>query len=213
MGILPTEPEDISKVVFMLRKFDKIAVRENELQKLLISNGLSNVVQTIDPTLLLSKENWMSIFNVAGNEDDKYILIYDLNEGSFNLDVIKRFAIEKGLKYKILKGYAAHDDTSEEITTAGPSEFLKLIYNAEYVFTSSFHGLVFSIIFEKEFYTSFNRNAGRAISLLKSLGLMDRYMAANQSIPDIQTKINYKMVSVDLEKLKQNSLKYLKNIM
>ena len=128
MGVLPTESEDISKIICMLRKFDKIAVRENELQKLLISNGLSNVVQTIDPTLLLSKEDWMSIFNISENVDDKYILIYDLNEGSLNLEAIKRFANVKGLKYKILKGHAVHDDTPEEITTAGPSEFLNLVY-------------------------------------------------------------------------------------
>ncbi|MFR6416757.1 MAG: polysaccharide pyruvyl transferase family protein [Parabacteroides distasonis] len=58
----------------------------------------------------------------------------------------------------------------------GPLQFLSLIYHAECVFSSSFHGVAFSIIFNTPFYTHLRFNQGRVISILEAFGLKKRFI-------------------------------------
>ena len=95
-------------------------------------------------------------------------------------------------------------------TSAGPDEFLNLIRNAEYVFTSSFHGLVFSILYHKQFFTSFKTNAQRAESILSSLGLSERLLTPMCKSLPVVNNINYYDVNKKVVELREPSLKYLK---
>lgn len=76
-----------------------------------------------------------------------------------------------------------------------PSEFVTLVYNASYVVTSSYHGTVFSLLFQKDFSAVQldSRNNDRITSLLESIGLEDRIIS--QSDEDITyTSINYAQI-------------------
>jgi len=111
-----------------------------------------------------------------------------------------------------LKGYATTKETKNNIVSAGPSEFLRLVKNAEYVFTSSFHGLAFSIIYEKQVFASFVKNAGRARSLLSLLGIEDRLLPTKGPIPTGCGNIDYSVVSKRLMSTKEKSIDYLLQI-
>lgn len=142
---------DITQVKQWLNRLDRIGIRENGLCKY-INDKLGIVAeQVVDPTLLLPKEEWIKLVHNVHYSD--YVLIYTFEEKPYIYDNALLYAKRNNLKV-ISLAYEHKDlpDTIIQVTDAGPKEFLSYIYNAKAVFTSSFHGSVFSLIFEKQFY-------------------------------------------------------------
>ncbi|MDD2490457.1 MAG: polysaccharide pyruvyl transferase family protein, partial [Bacilli bacterium] len=104
-----------------------------------------------------------------------------------------------------------------QIRDAGPCEFLGLVKNAEIICTDSFHGILFSIIFKKNFYTfkrfeetdMYNQNA-RVINIINKLNLKERIIENVKDI-DITKIIDYEKVYEKLKTEKKKSIKFLKN--
>ncbi len=208
MGKLNVDNHDGNKIKSWLNKFKAISVRESDLKSLLDSWNINDVRVVSDPTLLLSENQWRQIINIR-RIDEKYILYYDLIQDSFDNSKIKKFAKEKDLKIVELKGsidkllYSKNERAWED-----PSGMLSLIANAEYVFTSSYHGLLFSIIFHKQVYVAFKENSGRAASILDELGINERLIRDKSSeIP--LTNIDYTIVSNKLKNLRGVSNQFI----
>ena len=214
MGVMPRTKEDYLCVKEMLRSLSKISVREDELLDLVKEMGYSDAVKTLDPTLLLDQSDWNDVFSLEKDEksDEKYVLFYDLLYGSFDLNEIKLFAQRHGLKLKIISGYAMNTNSADVVSTGNPKMLVSLIKNAEFVFTSSFHGLVFSIIYNKPFYAAFRENEGRAQSLLRNLGSNGKLLKPMQKIENDYEPIDFMTVNGNLNELKKGSLQFLKNI-
>ena len=97
--------------------------------------------------------------------------------------------------------------------TDGPEEFVRLIKNAQYVVTTSFHATVFSIIFHKKlFVVPHNTTGSRMLDLLNKLGLKDRafYTLEEFQKSNYDTEIDYKKVEEILELERNKSLDFLK---
>lgn len=212
MGILPENTRGKERIKELVSQLDNLAVRELDLKDLLESLGYHDVIQTIDPTLLVDLDDWNKCFPLKPFSGKKYILVYALNAGTFNMKSIDDFAKRKGLMVKVLTGNAHHADTEIEITTAGPQDFISLIRNAEYVFSSSFHGLAFSLIFQKEVFASFSVNVGRAKTLLDAAGISSHYLVPNVAFDESIPRIDYAKVNLNLERLKLNSFEYLSKL-
>lgn len=211
MGMLPDNDEDKAKVKELVSHIEKISVREEGLQKLLFSLGYANVSLSLDPTLLLSSEKWDKYLPTEPYNGKKYALVYMLAE-TFDLDEIENFAKVKGLELIILRGTATTKETKTNLTSAGPNDFIRLVKNAEYVFSASFHGLAFSIIYGKQFFTSFKKNSGRASSLLEQLGITGRLLPVKSKIPQNIPQIDYEDVRKRMASLKSESLSFLRAI-
>ncbi|MDE7462058.1 MAG: polysaccharide pyruvyl transferase family protein [Muribaculaceae bacterium] len=211
MGVIFDGDDDLRYLKQAMTRFDHIGVRESDLKDLLEKAGVSEISLNIDPTFLLDKHKWTEILDLRINNKERYILFYDLMYGSFDLNAVKEFAKAKGLKLKVLKGRIDREKYDvETISDAGPREFVELIANAEYVFTSSFHGLAFSLIFGKQFYASYQRNSARAATILGSLGLSDRLLPPlSPSIPAMK-RIDYAEIDQKMGKLRRSSEDYLK---
>ena len=212
MGVLPDNDVDRAKVKELVSHLDKISVREEGLRQLLFSLGYEDVALSLDPTLLLSSEEWDKYLPTESYVGKKYVLVYLLNSNPFDLHKVKKFADDKGLELKVLQGYARSKETTTNITSAGPYEFIRLIKNADYVFSGSFHGLVFSIIYGKQFFASFKINSERASSLLSQLGLSSRLIPAKSVIPQDLPQINYKAIREKHLSLRNKSLDFLASI-
>lgn len=211
MGILPTSMKDKKRVKALLSHLDTISVREKNLAEFLNSIDYTNVFINLDPTLLLSSLQWKQLFKLKNSYKHKYALFYDLQPKSFNNQQIQEFISKKGLTLKTIYGRAVRHETQNKISTLSADGFLELVSNADFIFTSSFHGLVFAILFEKPFFASFSRNSGRAESLLSSLELSEYLLPPLSEIPkDIKT-INYTEVNNKLQALREDSINYLRN--
>lgn len=211
MGIIDANDSDKIQIKKWLNKFKGISVRETSLKEFLTKAGINNIELVIDPTLLLDSEKWKKLLNVSKSEE-KYVLFYDLMEGSFNIDNIRRFAQERGLKLITLKARIDkfHMDNNER-AFEDPAGMLALFANAEFIFTSSYHGLVFSLIFHKEFYASFKENAERAHSLLNYLELSGRLIKKGEELKGC-IPLDYLSIDNKISFLRRRSIKFIDDI-
>lgn len=185
-----------------LKNFDRISVREADARHLLCELGFSQAELTCDPTLLLPAEEWIELVAAPRLIKEPYALFYDFQQGAFHTESLVRFARSRGLQLVSIAPWARRsaDYECRIVNSAGPAEFLSLIRNAEHVFTSSFHGLAFSIIFQREFHAAFNVRANRAQTLLDTLGLSDRLVDSRTDL--METSFDSIDYTAAAEKLK-----------
>lgn len=211
MGVLPDNEADKEYIRGLLSHLNKISVRENDLLSLVKSLGY-NGEMNVDPTLLLKKEQWEILIPPTSNNKGKYVLHINWIHNSFLETEIDKFAQKRGCKVIEMYQYVNRRETDTFINSADPSEFVNMIRNAEFVFTSSFHGLVFSIIANRPFYASFRTNSGRGASILDSLGLSKYLLLPNTKIDDNYYLPDYNEVNVKLIDYRKQSIDYLKKI-
>lgn len=211
MGEEKLEEEDATKINNWLNKFKAVSVRESSLKKYLDSIGVRDVKLSIDPTLLLDKGEWehLAVKKRIRNDKKRYALFYDLMDGSFDKEVIREYTDKRGLDLIIITGSAKYRNYKKNIhAVLDPFEMIDYVVNAECVFTSSYHGLVFSLIFNKKVFASFRYNSARAESLLDSLGLRDILLKPMEKrIPDI--KIDYDTCNQKFESMRYDSKRWL----
>lgn len=208
MGVISTQQSDQAMVHDYLAHLDAISVRETALKHYVEEMGYV-CRQDVDPTLLMQGSDWQRLFNLSPYRREKYVLLYQMLTDSFDLAQLRAFAQCRGLRLITLYAHAEGRNSDEAITTGSPIDFLRLILGAEYVFTTSFHGLVFALQFHKPFYAAFSTNAGRAKSLLEMLGLGDRLLAPMSAIPHEETAIDYATVDKLLATAQQASRDFL----
>lgn len=190
-GVSKIPSYNVTFIKKKLSRIDDISVREftgAEIVKKLIDK---NVPVLLDPTMLLTGEKWREIYQaqVSNKENDKYILCYFFDEPKIEtITKISDFAASKGLKIKVLvASNKAFLDKGAELVDGGPLEFLQLIDNAQYVFTNSFHGCVFSVLFEKKFiafgrsHSETVKQTSRIETLLKQVGAEESFYNDNQT--------------------------------
>lgn len=206
-----------------LERINYISVREQKGCEL-VHNIIDKEVQLVcDPTLLLTGQEWMEIQQQEKIIKDKYILCYFLGNNIEHRKFAERLREKTGYKIVSLNHadeYVKYSDIFADETPydVGPSEFLNLIRNAEYICTDSFHGTIFSLINNKRFFTfrrynskSKNSTNSRIDSLLNIVNLSDRLLCGNENIEEWKDKeIDYKVVNQKIDNLRDESMKFLK---
>ena len=210
MGSLEYAEEDKEKFKNLVSHLDKISVREKNLFDFLISNGFPNTELVLDPTLLLTSEQWNKLIPPQRIIKEEYCLFYNLQRGAFKENEVQEFAIKHKLKLIELYGSAYSKGNEIQRMIDDPNDFLHLIRGASFIFTSSYHGLMFSLCFGKPFYASFIKNEDRARSILTDFEL-DRYLLRPKSqIPEYS---NYEssLLAKKIETERIKSIKYILN--
>lgn len=212
MGKMELNDGDKQYLVSTLSKFDMLSARESSLNDLLLSLGLQSEV-VIDPTLLLTSEEWDSLLDTSRIIKEKYVLFYQILNNSVDEDQVKAYAKNHGLRYvKLLTTAPNSHQEDYVIETVGPEAFVSLIKHAEIVFTSSFHGLVFSLTYHKPFYASYAQNASRAESIIDAVGLRRCLLPPMGIIPETPPAIDYAEVNERMAELRKSSLDFIKRI-
>lgn len=183
--------------------FKILSFRESPVADYFNKMGIKSRID-IDPTLLADKKVWNNLVNEK-YKTQNYIITH-FNRGSNEQILLlnkKAINIAEQLNCKVvnLSDYAD-----------SPVDFISLIKYSKYVITTSFHCIAFSLIFERNFY-AVNLDDGldsRQKELLMKINL-DEVLVDVNFVPSIRN-INYKNVNMDLERMRQNSLDYLKNI-
>jgi len=186
MGPVAFDTES-DKVFFKksMQNFDAISVRESGLQTMLAEEFAVTAAKVCDPTLLLSADDWSSLIDNRYVPAYPYILYYRLNPNSTADRFVERLSATMGIKVIEMRGKIPmmHYGSRYRLA-AGPQEFLSVLSGAEYVVSTSFHGVALSIRLHKQFYfVSKEKNANRAMSLLSDLGLQHRRVTDWQNHP------------------------------
>lgn len=196
---------DRTEVTNLLNRFDNIGVREHSIQSELESMLTNQVDFVCDPTMLISSDVWKDMASNRLIEKD-YVLCYMVNEGM----TIYKDAMEYGKKYNLpvyLISYGWVPEGMQPIRPNSPEEFLSLIMHAHTVFSASYHGMLFSLYFNKEFYY-YNRGwKERMKSIAEYLELTERETWKKDKK---YKKISYEKINGKIELFREESLNKLR---
>ncbi len=208
-----------------LVEFKKISVREQECADVL-SDILDKAIGVcVDPTLLLSVNQWDEIASERIIKE-KYVFLYMLGDDIKVRKIAEKFANKKGLQLifipDLLGEYRAIDRKFKGVAMedATPCDFISLIKYADYIFTDSFHACVFSLLYQKEFF-AFERSgaqntSSRICNLLEAFVCTERFCVTDEK-RNIEyllkiSHIDYSIENIPIEAQKQKSLEYLRTI-
>lgn len=217
---IPKKYKEIYKE--FLSRINFLSVRESKGCELVKELAGKEAKLVCDPTLLLSKEDWMKVQYKDRIINDKYILCYFLGNNIEHRKFVERLKKKTGLKIVSLNHadeYVKYSDIFADETPydIGPLEWINLVQYAEFVCTDSFHGTIFSLIFNKNFFT-FRRYSSsskmstnsRIESLLDIVELKNRLLIGNEEIENnILTNINYSVVNEKITEFREESKKFL----
>ena len=134
----------------LIRSFDFISVREDSGISICMEIGRDDAVVVPDPTLMLDKTDYLKFVQDLNIQRSKYLFLYLLgNETDVDISDVYSFAKFHSLEVVYVSSQGRKDSYKKEYPTI--EEWLHLLHNASYVITNSFHGTVFSLIFEKQF--------------------------------------------------------------
>lgn len=206
--------DDLNEIRKNLNNFNYISVREKKGKEILKKIINKEIKVVLDPTLLLGKKDYEKILkNVPLNEP--YLLCYLIGDRLEHRTLVKEISSKFNLKIVTLPFKTMDEDFGDIILKGiGPEEFLGLINNSKLVCTDSYHGMLLSIMLEKDFYEfprfldndkiSQNARVNEVIELLK---LNDRLV---DNINDISfERIDYSKVNKIKDEKRKESLNYL----
>lgn len=207
-----------------LRRLQAISVREESALSLLEGLAIPNGEVTLDPTLLLSPEEWLEIAEPCPI-DGPYLFCYFLGEGSAQRELARAFAQKHALKLvtlpHLLGRYRKCDCGFGDIPLyhVSPGQLLSLIRNAQYVFTDSFHVALFATLFDRQHFI-FKRFGAeemsvRILSLTKLFGTRARFgdepekctLTYIESLPPFA----YKNIPPEYAEKKRSSIRFLQD--
>lgn len=194
----------------LLKKYSRILVREKSAVDILKDNNIdSNLV--LDPTLLLDKCEWEKLYNEKYKIDGEYILVYQLHHNKEFDKYLKRVQKSMGIKvYRISPSYYFKFKPGNLIYLPSLEEFITLFHDAKCVITDSFHGTVFSIIFNIPMIDILPQKTGTRIeSILQLFDIKNRILKDYNNIEIINEKINFKNINEKVKKERENSIKLL----
>lgn len=204
-------PQQTAVCALLAKKFDMVSVREDSGVKLCKEHLGVDAVHVLDPTMLLTKEEYIQLIEKEKEPKSNgtlfnYILDPDAKKSVF----IQKVAKAKGLKaFQVLPKCQTETRTKEDVKKRiedcvfpGVTTWLRAFMVAEMTIVDSFHGMVFSIIFNKPFWAIGNvgRGMSRFTSLLKMFHLEDRLLDAdNLGDVDFSKPIDWTVVNGILE--------------
>lgn len=196
-----------------LDRFDNISVREENGINLIMEmiNRDANLV--LDPTFLLTKMEWEEIAKDLKIKE-KYILVYIVTLTPNLLKYAQELAKKEG--YKIICIHRSYKNYRgvKNIKDASIEEFLGYLKNAEYVFTTSYHGLILSLNFNKKVYFELAKSKqnynSRLQTVINMFNIQDLEVQENSILEN--KKIDYQNINKILEEKRKSSIEFLKKL-
>lgn len=180
----------------LLKRFDGISVREKSAVDIISSMGLE-AEWVLDPTLLIDSDRYPC--DSADNGDYYYCYFLNLSDkDSVRYRDIKRISAEKEKKLIVTAPLNYMLFTDDNPAFPSVEEWLGLYKNAKCIFTNTYHGLLFCIVFKKQF-VFFSQTSGqkaeneRFYSLLQMLSLEDRMVTSDNASEEIEALLNEKI--------------------
>ena len=193
--------ENISK--YLLKNFTGISTREIGSKKLIKKYLGINSEFVLDPTLLIDKKYYLDLIKDFKNDviiNKTFIFVYTVT----NSEKFKNYIKSINTKYNI---YFINARVKDQI-----KKFIYGIYNCKAVITDSFHGTIFSIIFNKPFISFIYKNHGKErFNTLKSIFNLENRIFGSNSIPNIKLLEEPLIINKNIiKKCKKKSIQFLK---
>lgn len=200
----------------LVKNFVGVSVREQFLVDLCKNYMNCDAQLVLDPVLLLDCEDFLPLIHKDDVGDD-FVFSFLLDESNEKNDVASFVCRCLGLESVCCKPeekYVKGVTKNIEICKNPPVDYwLSCVKNSRFVVTDSFHCVVFSIVFRKNFLVVANKKRGvkRIESLLTLLGLENRLVDADSVCDDlVQMRVNYDLVYEKIERMRICSMDFLR---
>lgn len=217
------DTNDINTVTKLLATFDGISVRENSAVDICQSLFHASATHVLDPTMLLTMEDYdklISLSEVEGVAESNFLVQYLLDPNANRKVIAKELAVKYNAHLKnIYRDSESEFSLKRDFFPSSKHKFpsfsnwLWSIKNAQFVVTDSFHGVVFSILFNKQFVCIANKSRGvaRMDSLLGMFELQSRLIdeSDEKSKYDQLPTINYDSVNVLIDMYRKKSVDFI----
>ena len=199
----------------LLNGFNNISVREKTGKSIVADLLKRDVPVTLDPTLLLTKEEWFELVNPVKYK--KYLLVYAFEITDSMVRFVNEISEKRGLNTLVLLPEKSLWKKSpfknaKYINYISPSDWVSYFYHADFIVTNSFHGTAFSINFNKQFAVELlpppAKVNSRLVDALELFELDYRYL----SNPEILDDVSFEKVNRILIEKRKESIDYLKSI-
>ncbi len=194
-----------------IKEIPALSVREKEAVKMVEEMTGRTPELLLDPTMLMPIEKWEALCETSSEALPKsYALIYFLG----NKEKEYEKYIKSQLKEKGLERVELLNSEYPKYFSFAPNDMINAVKNADVVYTDSFHGAVFSILFKKKFVVFERQEEGpsmnsRLSTLLKRFSLSDRMYKKDFA----ESEIDFEFVCQELGKERLASREFLKNAM
>ena len=220
IGVDALPVELIKSYRTFLSRYQYISVREQSSIKIIQSLIDKKVYNVLDPTLLLTRDQWNVIACKKRIVKKKYILCYFLNYSFNAFPYVDKLAdyFQKQTGYELVHvarpPHHLRIPYNRYLIGASPEEFLALVRDAEMVLTTSFHGTAFAVNYGKPVFTVVKDKTfsdSRQVCLMHNLGIEDQILQINDAMPD-ENRFHYDEAVEQgrLAILRKNSMDYLK---
>ena len=207
-------PEETTECKRLIQKFNAVSVREKSGVSLCKKYFDINATHVVDPTLLLTKDDYCKLFEKKDLITHRNsLLIYFLDQRPENEALTDYFVNSLDLHpFSINSKYETPGfHPIEECIQPSVESWLKGFNDAKFILTDSFHACVFAIIFNKSFFVFGNTKRGlsRIESLLDTFELSDRIIYNIEDVKNKNKVIDWKQVNVILRNQRETSMKFL----
>lgn len=198
--------EEISRY---LNQMDSIAVREKTGVQIVKELTGRSAALVLDPVFLNDRDFWKQYESPYEKDFGKYLFYYRLMNDRKADQRIQKIAEDKNLKLVVMTDDLLRMKADYVLRDVGPREFLFLMSHADFIVTNAFHGVAFSLIYQKQFVFSDTSSLtnGRGRSVLEMLGIEETAYLPNYNG---QEEINYDLVNIILRERIKESKMYLK---
>lgn len=204
--------QEYDKIKSYLCNFDFISTREDSLRDELKDLTNKPIQTVIDPTLLLTNEDYKEI--AIKPDEDNYILFYQMMYHPKSKDFVANIARQLRCKVITIMGpkeqYEGVEYVYKSVSQVSVEEFVGYIYYAKCVIASSFHGTALPIAMRKDFYFLANSMTDRSANLLRYLGALDRMKKATDFVNF--KSVDYSRIEGLLADFIKTSKKYINSV-
>ena len=195
-----------------LSDFDYLSVREKTAKDILQNEFDIKSELVLDPTLLLTETDWEDFYN-KDLYSSGFIYVYTVFNSPTLWDFAYKLSKKTGKKIRTIRYSKLHKPEADCSFTAGPGEWLSHISGADYVVTNSFHGVAFSINFNKQFFFELPPEKSGVGSRLSDITA--RYGLENREISraDTDEVIDYTEINKKLNDDRLASEEFIKNFL
>ena len=201
--------ENDSYISKSLKEFKFVTVREKSGVDYLKNIGINSSL-LLDPTLLIQNSEWNELAGDKPIIKGDYVLIYGVDNSDLSNKAIN-FIKKENIKIICVSNSIIFSGKVDKFfKEAGPKEFLNIIKFSSFVYTSSFHGLCFSIVFNKSFIINEHKKRNTRIdNLLSILNIKNRLINNFVDFKNIYyEKVDYRLVNhkLQLERVESNKI-------
>lgn len=217
IGLDELPQNEIDKYRRYISAFKTVSVREQSAADIIEGLGCTRPKVVLDPTMLLAEDQWKVVINQSKLKiEQRYVVAYFLGirTAEFDSYIVQK---AKEMNAELIDIMNLASDVKKKI---GPAEFVSLLYHSESVFTDSFHGTVFSILFHKPFVVferpyedGYGKMSSRLDTLLETFSLNEYRVNRKEQLRTLALKYDFSRVDEILQEKRKDSIEFLKKVL